>query len=128
MKRTILILFLLVSLSSCEDILEVTDISNEQVMLLAPLNETVVADSLVNFNWNGVNEAESYLIQVATPNFTNASQLVLDSIIIIDSSFVGTRLSKTLANSTYEWRIKAINSDFETEFSSSNFSVEAPSN
>ena len=87
-----------------------------------------MADSLVNFNWNSVNEAESYLVQIATPNFENASQLVLDSVIVIDTSFTGTSVSRMLLDNTYEWRVKAFNSDFETDFSLSRFRVETPSN
>ena len=128
MRNILYIAFILIGLCSCEDIIEVTDISDQQITLLAPLDNTVVNDSVVNFNWNGVDEAESYLIQVARPNFANASQLVLDSIVVIDSSFVGTRISKTLTNSAYEWRVKALNSDFETDFSLSGFSVEASNN
>lgn len=128
MRKSLLLFVLIIGLVSCEDILEVTDISEQQVTLLAPTNGSVVTDSLVNFNWNGVDEANSYLIQVATPNFSNASQLVLDSIITIDSSFVGTRISKPLSNNGYEWRVKALNSDFETDFSQSEFSVETTTN
>jgi len=128
MRKLFIATLLLTGIWSCEDVLEVTDISDQQITLLAPLDETVVTDSLVNFNWNGVNEADSYLVQIATPNFANASQLVLDSIITIDSSFVGTRTSKLLLNNSYEWRVKAFNSDFETEFSQSTFRVENPSN
>jgi len=126
--QRILLLLIAISFCSCDDIIEVTDISNEQVTLLAPLNNTVVADSLVNFNWNSVNEAESYLVQIATPNFENASQLVLDSVIVIDTSFTGTSVSRMLLDNTYEWRVKAFNSDFETDFSLSRFRVETPSN
>jgi len=126
--QRILLLLIAISFCSCDDIIEVTDISNDQVTLLAPLNNTVVADSLVNFNWNSVNEAESYLVQIATPNFENASQIVLDSVIVIDTSFTGTSVSRMLLDNTYEWRVKAFNSDFETDFSLSRFRVETPSN
>ncbi|UJH68665.1 hypothetical protein [Allomuricauda sp. SCSIO 65647] len=129
MKRTLLFLLLFGGFAlSCEDILEVPDISGQQVELLAPSEGSVVTDSIVNFNWNGVNDADSYLVQVATPDFENAAQLVLDSVMVIDSTFVGTRISKQLSNSTYEWRVKAQNSGFETEFSISGFTVDASSN
>ncbi len=129
MKRTLLFVLLFgVFTLGCEDILEVPDISGQQVELLAPSQGSVVTDNNVNFNWNGVNDADSYLIQVATPDFENATQLVLDSVMAIDSTFVGTRISKQLSNSAYEWRVKASNSGFETEFSTSGFTVDASSN
>ncbi|MEM9001146.1 MAG: hypothetical protein AAGB24_12855 [Bacteroidota bacterium] len=114
--------------ASCEDIIEVPDISNQQVELLAPTQGSVVTDSLVNFNWNGVDDAESYLVQIATPDFENAVQLVLDSVVVIDSTFIGTRISKELGNNAYEWRVRAQNSDFETVFSANSFSVAVPPN
>jgi len=112
-------------LASCEDILEVPDISGQEVELVAPLNGTVVNQNLVNFTWNGVADADAYLIQVATPNFAEASQVLLDSIVVLDSTFLGTQASKSLLNSTYEWRVKAVNSAFETDFSQGAFSVQA---
>lgn len=119
---------LLIFISSCEDLLEVADISEETVQLLAPSDSTTVAQNMVNFSWNGVYEATQYHIQVASPNFENAAQIIIDSVIVIDSTFLGTRITKSLANSQYEWRVKAMNSDFETDFSSSLFNVDTSSN
>lgn len=127
-QQSIACLMLLVFIVSCEELLEVTDISEQSVELLAPLEGTSVNDSLVNFTWNGVEEANAYHIQVATPDFDNASQLVLDSIIVLDSTFFGTKASKALLNGSYEWRVKGMNSDFETPFSLSAFTVETTSN
>ena len=123
-KQLLPVLFLLIVLTACEDIFEVTDISNEQVQLLAPTNESVVTDSIVNFNWNGVEEADAYLVQIATPDFENASQFVMDTVISVDSTFIGNRISKTLLDNTYQWRVQAQNSGFSTEFSTNGFTVQ----
>lgn len=123
-KKVLPLLFFVGLMTACEDIFEVTDISNEQVQLLAPTNESVVTDSIVNFNWNGVEEAESYVVQIATPDFENATQFVLDTVITIDSTFVGNRISKRLLEDTYQWRVQAQNSAFSTEFSTSGFTVQ----
>lgn len=108
---------------ACEDILEVPDISNGTVELLAPLDGTVIDQNTVSFSWSAVDEATNYVVQVATPSFANASQLVLDSIMVVDSTFTGTRISQTLLNDSYEWRVKARNSDFETPFSIAAFTL-----
>lgn len=127
--KTIIGIFLLVVfVSGCEELLEIPDISNESVELLAPSESTIVTDSIVNFSWIEVFEATQYQVQVAVPNFENATQIVIDTTIVIDSTFLGNRIIKSLVNGVYEWRVKAINSGFETEFSSSNFEVNASTN
>ncbi len=118
-----LALFLLST--GCEDILEVPDISNERVQLLAPSDSTTVTVSNVSFSWNGVPEASLYHIQVATPNFGHAAQIVVDSIIVLDSTFLGTRMARDLPDSTYEWRVRAMNSDYGTEYTTNLFHVAA---
>ncbi|MEA1786107.1 hypothetical protein U1E44_08400 [Arenibacter sp. GZD96] len=110
-------------LCSCEDLLEVPDISNATIELLAPKDSTVVNTATVNFHWNGISDADGYLVQVAAPNFENASQILLDSIIVLDSAFVGTRASLPLPNGSFQWRVKGINSGFETGFSTAAFEV-----
>ncbi len=110
---------------ACEDILEVVDISNENVLVLAPLTGAVLNENKVHFNWERVEEATAYKIQVATPNFSNANQIALDSVIAIDTvGVIKTTINSTLANGLYEWRIKALNSDYETSFTTNTFTIQ----
>tara|TARA_R110001592_G_scaffold11019_18_gene55558 strand:- start:3754 stop:4125 length:372 start_codon:yes stop_codon:yes gene_type:complete len=118
----------IVLISSCEELLEVPDISGEEVTLLAPSDSTVVTQAIVNFTWNEVFEAKSYHIQVAQPSFLEASQIVVDTLVVVDSTYVGTRFTKTLINNGYEWRVKALNSDFETEYTTHSFTVQITGN
>jgi len=122
-KKSILIILVLIVLTACEDIFEVTDISEQQVALLAPSDQAMVNDSSVTFNWTEVFDAESYLVQIASPNFQNASQLLLDSLLVVDSTFSRTRITQNLASNQYEWRVKAFNSAYETPFSTNAFEV-----
>ena len=121
---TILGLVLILS-SSCEDIVEVPDISNAQVTILAPLNNTVVTDSIVNFTWEEVMDADDYQLQVAIPDFENTAQILLDSIIVVDSAFAGSRGILQMPNGDYEWRVRARNSAYNTAYSRSAFTVNA---
>lgn len=114
--------------ASCEDLLEVPDISEESVELLAPSDSTIVVQTDVNFTWNEVFEATQYHVQVAAPSFENAAQIVVDTLIVVDSSFVSPRFAKPLVDSDYEWRVKAQNSGYETEFSTNKFSVHTTGN
>ena len=125
---SIMFISAIVLISSCEELLEVPDISGEEVTLLAPSDSTVVTQTIVNFTWNEVFEAKSYHIQVAQPSFLEASQIVVDTLVVVDSTYVGTRFTKTLINNGYEWRVKALNSDFETEYTTHSFTVQITGN
>lgn len=114
--------------TSCEDLLEVPDISNNEVQLLAPSDSITVQQNEVNFTWNEVFEATQYHIQVADPSFDNAAQIVVDTLIVVDSAYAGPKFSKVLTDSNYEWRVKAQNSGYETEFSLNRFTVETAGN
>ncbi|MEO1012830.1 MAG: hypothetical protein AAFX53_16135 [Bacteroidota bacterium] len=126
LKTLLLYILGMAVLSSCEDILEVPDISDREVALVAPLEGAEVRQSPVTFTWNGIADADAYWVQIATPNFTNAAQVLLDSVVVLDSTFLGTRAVKALTNGEYEWRVKGLNSGFETVFSRSAFTVNAP--
>ena len=109
----------------CEDILEVPDISNATVTILAPMDSSVVTTNAVGFNWEKVDEATSYKVQIAAPDFENTSQMVLDSVIVEDTlGNVVTRIDQDLVNGNYAWRVKALNSDYETVFTVSSFQVD----
>lgn len=110
---------------SCEDIVEVPDISDQIVPILAPRNGGVLNYNTVRFNWQAINDASSYNIQIATPNFGNATQIVLDSIVRQDTlGNVVTQINQNLPNGNYVWRVKALNSDFETVYTLSSFQVD----
>ena len=128
MRKTpgIFVLMMAAVIAACEDILEIPDISNQTVEILAPLNETVLSDSVVTVSWNDVTDAEGYTVQIATPNFENAAQILLDSTMILDSTFVGTHVTQVLGNGDFEWRVQAFNLNYSTTFSQATFSVVAP--
>ncbi|MEM1003199.1 MAG: hypothetical protein AAGH46_11170, partial [Bacteroidota bacterium] len=123
-KYLLAFMFLFLLIASCEDILEEVDISNSQVTIFAPLNNTTLNSNEVNFNWDRLEDATSYRFQLATPNFVETQQLVLDSIFELDTlGNVSSQIQQTLLNGTYEWRIKAMNSGFETAYTNSGFTV-----
>lgn len=116
-------------LCGCEDILEVPDISDQTVTVFAPLDNTVISGNDISFDWDRVTDATAYRFQLATPNFENTQQLVLDSIFEVDSlGRVGTRIQRTLVNGDYAWRIKAMNSDYETVYTLNGFQVDGDDN
>lgn len=111
-------IILLATFCSCEELIEVEDISNETVSVLAPANNSILESTMVNFTWQPIDRAESYQLQVALPNFDNAQTIVEDTIIST------TNYTKTLESGNYQWRIKAINFAYETLFTTQNLTIE----
>jgi hypothetical protein len=109
-------MLVLACLFSCEAVF-VEDISNDSVVLLAPLDNSQLNAGNNTFSWELLNDAEIYQIQIATPNFENANQIVLDSIVLDNS------LLQSIDAGTYQWRVKASNSEYETQYSTVNFTV-----
>ena len=107
----------LIGFMACDDIIEVVDISNETVTILAPKDQVVLQASNVTFSWEPVQDAEMYHVQVATPSFDGASQIVLDTMV------TKTNITKTLEVNDYEWRISAQNSDYATVYVTQGFSI-----
>lgn len=130
MKRIVFALLPFVAIfMGCEDILEVRDISNRTVPVLAPIDGSVLGVNAVRFNWETIEDATGYSIQVATPDFENAAQLVLDSVVELDTlGHVPTRIDQNLFNGNYVWRIKAFNSDYETVYVENGFQVNGDEN
>ncbi|WP_430909520.1 hypothetical protein [Maribacter sp. 2-571] len=128
--RTILGIFCFgVLCCACDDIIEEEDLSNRSVNVLAPVDGSVVTQNQVSFNWNTVEDARSYKFELATPNFENAAQILLDSLIVQDTlGSIRTQLGTTLLNGNYQWRVKALNGGFETPFTTNTFTVDGDEN
>lgn len=118
MKKILSIFSLLIITSACSDIVTVEDISNETVILLAPTNQAILNITDLTFSWQSVEEAESYHIQIATPTFEAALQIVEDSTV------TATNYSKVLTANNYEWRVRAENSAYETAYTTQSFLIE----
>jgi len=116
---------LLLNMSACEEILEEEDISFTTIQLLAPLEGSFLEENQVNLNWESARGVTAYQIQLATPAFSNANQVLLDSIIVQDT--MGVLLPNlnriTLANGNYQWRVRGLNSGFVTPYSSATFTI-----
>ncbi len=113
-------IILVVSLFSfgCSEIIEVVDISNDQVEITAPTNNSTLTIANVNFSWGSIEYAEQYKLQIATPSFEEANQVILDTTII------ATGFNQSLGAGDYQWRIRAENSDYQTVFTTQSFTIE----
>lgn len=113
-----LLILMTLLLFSCDDITEIEDISNRTVNILAPTNDAVLNITDVTFSWNNVEDAENYRLQIATPSFENAAQIVADTLV------TATHFTKTLTIGNYEWRVRGENSGYQTSYSTQSFSIE----
>ncbi|MFY0602960.1 MAG: hypothetical protein JXQ93_03355 [Flavobacteriaceae bacterium] len=116
MKKLILLGAFLWLCMGCEAIF-VEDISNKQVVVLAPTEDAQLTAGTISFSWQLLEEASSYRIQVATPDFNNATQVVLDT------SVTDNTTSVVLTPGTYQWRISASNTEYTTNNTTINFTV-----
>lgn len=108
---------------SCDDIIEVEDISDRTVILVAPTNDAILSSGTIHFDWEPVEDAESYRIQIATPDFDAPLQIVEDST-LVDSTATNTTFSTSLDEGAYQWRVRAQNSDYQTNYTTQSFTVE----
>jgi len=118
MKKNIVTLLLLFFLFSCEQLIEVEDISNETLVVLAPSDNISIDSDFINFSWVGLEFAETYHLQIAKPNFDVTQQIVEDTLI------ASTNFIKNLPSGNYQWRIKAKNFGYETPYITQNLTIE----
>lgn len=117
MKRIILAL-VLTGFFNCEELIEVEDISNETVLILAPADNIILNSTTVNFTWDVLEYTEEYQLQIALPNF-EAAQAIVEDTLISTTSF-----TKDLTEGNYQWRIKAINFGYETQYTTHTLTIE----
>ncbi|WP_440066350.1 hypothetical protein [Tenacibaculum discolor] len=115
-KWTILLAFVIVLVAACEAVF-VDDISDKAVTVTAPKEGVSIPEGNISFLWERIEGAEKYQLQVASPNFENAAQVVLDTAISKNS------FEKALTKGNYEWRVRAKNSEYETPYTSQAFYV-----
>lgn len=116
MKKKFLYFVSVIWMFSCEALL-VEDISDQSIILLAPSDGVILSSGSIQFDWQDNSEATTYKIQIATPTFNAATQIILDS------TTNSTRVIKDLEEGEYQWRVKAMNSDSETPYNTLSFSV-----
>jgi hypothetical protein len=97
-------------LFSCEGVILETDITDKQVVLVAPYDKAQFSSTSVTFSWESVATATKYHIQIAKPNFEKPLQIVLDTIVS------STSFTQQLPVGDYEWRVSAVNSAYKTPF------------
>ena len=112
-----MILFVIV-LISCEEIINEENLENDQVTIIAPVNNSQLTAGVIFFDWQPVEGARSYTIQITQPNFNQAEQLLLQQ----TDSITNTSLNITAG--TYQWRVRAENDAFTSPYTTQTFTVQ----
>jgi len=105
------------SLLSCEEILIEDDLTKKDITLVAPVNNAEFNSTSVAMTWLTVENATGYRLQIAKPDFANPIQIVLDTIVSRNT------YAAQLNVGSYEWRVKAVNSAYETAFRNRFFTI-----
>lgn len=118
----ILLLSFLVFFQSCEEILFENDLTAEQIVRIAPIEGAVLTDTTVEFRWQALEGAESYIFQIATPDFASANSVVMDTLLVT------TDFTQVLPAARYQWRIQGRNSNYSTAYTTGTFALQETSN
>lgn len=125
MIKTITVLSLVgLTLLSCEEVISVDDISGDRVGIIAPSQGTVVPSGELNLNWGPIAFADHYQVQVATPDFEHAGQILLDTVTVDTVQGGRHQIKLSLQQGNYEWRVRGTNSAYATGYTSASFSID----
>lgn len=90
---------------SCEDIME-EDITNDQVITVAPTDNQEVHGNVVTFRWNELKGADDYRLQV----YSEGQNIVLDSLVHTNN------FTYSVIPGTYQWRVRGENFAYQTAY------------
>lgn len=116
MKKLLYIVIVSLCIIGCANWVNI-DISNESIGIISPVDNHKDSLQLKSFNWEDLEGSNSYQIQVVSPRF--------DSIIInvLDSEINANTYSKTLNPGKYQWRVRGVNDDFESLWTTHNLEI-----
>ncbi|WP_461630266.1 hypothetical protein [Labilibaculum euxinus] len=120
LKRYFYVMIILLGLSiACSDFTE-EDIEDDSVELLGPADGVSTETQSLTFWWDFVDGADAYRLQIADPDFTDIVRLELDTLI------TGNKFEHTLYPGNFEWRVRAENSAYTTDFISRKLVINEP--
>ena len=114
--KSLIILIVGLGFCSCEDVF-VNEIDEKEVVLIAPGDGLVTELSQLTFWWETIEDVDNYNIQIVSPSFENVAE------VIVDSLTPNSSIEFSLVPNKYEWRVKAVNSISETEYSAASFEI-----
>lgn len=107
MKQLLFLLTICMLYQACNDIF-VPDIADESVFLIAPPDGFSSNKASINFSWEPLEDAESYALQIVSPNYDTIEQIIFDTLTN------STSLSLSLSPGSYEWSVLGQNSAYSS--------------
>lgn len=89
-----------------------SDLSQQVVNLVSPVNGAVTGNTVVTFNWSAVSAAKKYRFQIN-------EGLVLDTLLELKTSLSYKLQAAKNATTAFSWRVKALNDAGESQYNSS---------
>ncbi|MCF8229285.1 MAG: hypothetical protein K9J24_10085 [Bacteroidales bacterium] len=117
-KSIIFILSSTIMLYACTEIFDY-DIRNDKVELLSPPNNYQTDIATQSFYWNQVEFADRYILQIASPGFGWIEYFLVDTLLTKNS------FSYTLYPGEFQWRVKALNNSYETDFTTHTLKIDS---
>lgn len=90
---------------SCDDVIE-EDITDDNIIITAPLSGAIVVNNTVTFQWNSNNGSDDYRVQVNDASNT----IVMDSLVPTNS------FNYPLSPGVYSWRVRGENFAYQTAY------------
>ena len=107
----LVIFFALLSTTSCDDLV-IANITEDNVELLTPKNNEELNINPILFSWDRLSGAEQYRFQIIGNEFGISSEYLLDS--LLNKTWIELHLQP----GQYEWRVKGVNSEYESLYTS----------
>jgi hypothetical protein len=101
-KHWYIFILIIMVFVSCDEIVE-DDLTGKTVVIISPSDSITTSNSQVQFNWEYMDEAEEYRIQIARPDFINVEWLMYDSVTTANSIIL------SLVPGNYQWRLRPEN-------------------
>lgn len=112
-----ILIFGIITLTSCEEIIFVNDISKQKVVLLYPKTNDTLITGDIEFSWLKLEDSINYHFQIAKPSFDDITKLVVDTLI------TKTNITKNLTTGNYQWRVKGSNFGHSTAYTTYNLAI-----
>ncbi|MBI5542198.1 MAG: hypothetical protein HY951_19230 [Bacteroidia bacterium] len=108
-------------ITGCEDIIE-EDLNGKTITIISPANNYHTTTLSQTFWWNEVVGATSYNLQIVDSSFVTINRLV------VDTDITSNKFAYTLYPGTFQWRIKAINGNSETVYTTYSIRIDSTAN